>query len=86
MKYDNIHNNISHNPAFNKARSKAEATAKACQSGSKDEKLKQRFQRVYAQRCSKQVAQLLKQADDYIAGSATGFFNEQRIANNARIE
>ena len=40
----------------------------------KDEKLKQRFKRVYAQRCSKQVAQLLKQADDYIASSATEFF------------
>ena len=39
-----------------------------------DEKLIKRFKRVYAQRCSKQVKQLLDQADDYIASSSTNYF------------
>jgi len=33
-----------------------------------------RFRRVYAQRCSKQVKQLLDQANDYIASSSTKLF------------
>ena len=40
----------------------------------KNEKLKKRFKRVYAQRCSKQVKQLLDQANDYIASSSTNYF------------
>ena len=39
-----------------------------------DEKLIKRFRRVYAQRCSKQVKQLLDQANDYIASSSTNYF------------
>jgi len=39
-----------------------------------DEKLIMRFKRVYSQRCSKQVKQLLDQANDYIASSSTNYF------------
>jgi hypothetical protein len=39
-----------------------------------DEKLIKRFKRVYAQPCSKQVKQLLDQANDYIASSSTNYF------------
>ena len=42
-----------------------------------DEKLIKRFKRVYAQRCSKQVKQLLDQANNYIASSTTNYFPQR---------
>ena len=43
----------------------------------KDDKYIKRFKKVYQQRCAKQVAQLLKQAEDYIKSSATNNFPQR---------